>query len=48
MSAALIGLVTVIYLGVAVSEFANGRHGMGLCFIGYTVANVGLIMAIPK
>jgi hypothetical protein len=45
MSAALIALVTVIYVGVAVSEFRAGHVGMGLTFIGYAFANVGLIVA---
>lgn len=48
MSATLIGLVTVIYLGVAISEFWGGKYGMSLCFVGYSVANIGLVMAILK
>jgi len=48
MSATLIGFVTLIYLGVAISEFINGRHGMAICFAGYSVANIGLVMAILK
>ena len=43
MSGALLAIVSLIYLGVAVSYFANGRPGMGLCFVGYVVANVGII-----
>lgn len=43
MSATLIGITTVIYLGVAVSYFVDGRMGMGGTFVGYAIANVGLI-----
>ena len=43
MSAPLIGIVTVIYLGVVVTEFIGGRPGMALCFFGYAIANLGLI-----
>lgn len=45
MSGWLIGLVGLIYLGVAVSEYRGGNTGMALTFVGYSVANVGLIMA---
>lgn len=42
-SAFLIAIVTIIYLGVAVTEFIAGRHGMSICFVGYALANLGLI-----
>ena len=45
MSAWLIGLVTVIYLAIAVSFLLKGNPGMCLCFVGYCVANVGIIWA---
>ena len=48
MSVWLIGLVTFIYLGVAVSEFLNTKYGMALCFLGFSLANVGLILAMIK
>jgi hypothetical protein len=43
MSAPLIGIVTLIYLGVAISEWTSGRRGMAIVFVGYSVANIGLI-----
>jgi hypothetical protein len=43
MSAPLIALVTLIYLGVAWGYYAEGRPGMAFTFIGYSVANIGLI-----
>lgn len=43
MSAGLIGIVTIIYLGVAASEYQNGSKGMCITFIGYSLANLGLI-----
>lgn len=46
MSAPLISLVTLIYLGVCVDQAAKGNYGMSLCFAGYAVANLGLIWAM--
>ena len=43
VSAPLIGIVTLIYLGVAVSEWWAGRNGMTVVFVGYALANLGLI-----
>lgn len=43
MSASLIAIVTVIYLGVAVTEFIADRPGMSVVFVGYALANLGLI-----
>ena len=49
MSANLIGLVTLIYLGVAVSLLLkDGRIGMAICFVGYSLANIGLIIDVMK
>jgi hypothetical protein len=45
MSGWLIGVVTVIYLGVAISFIFEGKPGMALTFLGYSVANIGLIWA---
>jgi hypothetical protein len=46
MSAGLIGLTGVIYLGVMVSEFRAGHLGMSLVFFGYALANLGLLFAL--
>lgn len=43
MSSTLIGIVTVIYLGVAASEILKGGYPMAVVFVGYAVANLGLI-----
>lgn len=48
MSASLIGIVTVIYLGVALSLYLEGKSGMSLCFLGYALANIGMIMSVTK
>jgi hypothetical protein len=45
MSGWLIGIVTLIYVGVAVSFVLEGKPGMALTFLGYSVANVGIIWA---
>lgn len=45
MSGWLIGIVTVIYIGVAISFWAEAKPGMALTFLGYAVANLGLIWA---
>ena len=44
MSAGLIAIVTVIYIGVAASEWHAGSLGLSIAFAGYAVANVGLIL----
>jgi hypothetical protein len=43
MSSWLIGFVGVIYLATAAFFVAEGKPGMALTFIGYSIANVGLI-----
>lgn len=43
MSAWLIGVVTLIYLGVAVGYYMDSRSGMAFTFVGYALANLGLI-----
>jgi hypothetical protein len=43
MSASLIAIVTLIYLGVAISEWKAQRPGMAVVFLGYAFANLGLI-----
>lgn len=46
MSTGLIGVVTLIYLATCVSLWLEGQKGMSLCFLGYSVANVGMIWAL--
>lgn len=48
MSATLIGVVTVIYVAVAISLWAEGKPGLAVAFGGYAIANVGLIMEAMK
>lgn len=48
MSAALLTLVTVIYLGVAISYARDGRTGMAIAFVAYAAANVGFIIDAVK
>lgn len=48
MSALLIALVTFIYSGVAISYWLNDNKAMSLVFIGYAIANIGLIIAELK
>jgi len=48
MSSLLIAVVTVIYAGTAVSLWLENNKGMALCFLGYCVANVGLILSLQK
>jgi hypothetical protein len=43
MSGPLLAFVTLIYIGVAVSYWMEGRDGMAFVFVGYALANVGLI-----
>jgi hypothetical protein len=48
MSAPLIALVGLIYLGVVVTEALRGNAGWAVAYFGYAIANVGWIMALPK
>ena len=48
MSVHLIGVVTLIYLAVSIDLLRGGQTGMSLCFLGYTVANVGLMWSMIK
>ena len=46
MSAPLIGVVTLIYFVVCIDLWIRGNPGMSLCFLGYTIANIGILMAM--
>lgn len=43
MSAGLISIVTLMYLGVAADQISKGQIWAGLIWIGYALANVGMI-----
>ena len=42
MSAWLIGLTGLIYLGVAVDQYVKGAGAMAVVYFGYALANVGM------
>jgi hypothetical protein len=44
MSGTLIAITGVIYLYVAVDQFARGNTGMSLAYAGYAFSNIGLWM----
>lgn len=48
MSASLIGIVTLVYLITAVTFWLEGRPGLAVTFLGYSAANIGLIMEAMK
>ena len=43
MSELLLLIVTLIYAGISISEFINGHGAMSIVFVGYTIANLGLM-----
>ena len=43
MSSTLLAVVTALYAGVAVGYFKDEDPGMGVMFVGYALANLGLI-----
>jgi hypothetical protein len=45
MTTNLIALVTVIYGATAASFLFDGKLGWAICFSGYALANVGIILA---
>lgn len=44
MSAWAIGVVGVVYLGVAVDQFLKGQQAMALVWFGYALANAGFVI----
>ena len=46
MNAWLVALTTLIYVGVAVGYYHDGRTGMCIAFSGYAAANIGFIIDI--
>lgn len=47
MSTPLIALVTLIYAAIAI-DLARKGEWMGATFAGYAIANIGIIMSLPK
>ena len=43
MSTSLLLAVTVAYVAVAIGYYRERRHGMALAFLGYSLANLGII-----
>jgi hypothetical protein len=44
VSAPLLLLVGAIYLGVGLDYYRQGRYGMVLTMVAYSIANIGLIL----
>lgn len=44
MSGLLIALTGLIYAWIAADQFWRGNPGMGIAYLGYAVANIGLFM----
>ena len=43
-SIALVIGVNLVYSGVVIAHIINGRWPLALCFLGYIIANTGLIL----
>jgi len=43
MSKPLIGVVTVIYLGIATDQLMRGNLPMATVYLGYSIGNLGLL-----
>lgn len=48
MSSYLIAAVGLVYLITAVLLYVEGKVGLSLAFVGYSLANVGLVMEALK
>jgi hypothetical protein len=48
MGKPLLVAVSLAYAAVAISYWRNGRHGLALAFVGYVLANIGLILDYDK
>lgn len=44
----MIGVVTAIYVAVALALWVEGKPGLAVAFGGYALANIGLIMEAMK
>jgi len=44
MSKGLLIVVTLIYGWIAIDQFLKGNPNMGIVYIGYAFANVGMIL----
>jgi hypothetical protein len=42
------GSIAFVYLVVAVNFFRSNELGLGVSFIGYSIGNIGLILATLK
>ncbi len=48
MSGNLIFITMLIYTYVFIEQFMKGNTPMGLAYMGYAFANIGLYMAVSK
>lgn len=48
MSANLVAIVGVIYLGISISSLMEKRYMMALVFFGYALSNVGFYFDFTK
>jgi hypothetical protein len=48
MSSWLIILTGLIYLYIAAEQSFRGNVGMGICYFGYAVGNIGLYLMATK
>lgn len=46
MSTWLIAVIGFVYLYIGLEQIYKGSIGTGIMFIGYAIANVGLILAV--
>lgn len=46
MSVPLIALVTIAYFGVSLDQLWKGNEWMALVWLGYAIANVGMMGAL--
>jgi hypothetical protein len=46
MSVWLVGLIGIVYLYIGFEQFLHGKTGTGIMFMGYALANVGLILEV--
>jgi len=46
MSTWLVVLVTFIYAYVSIEQYIKGDLSLAIVYLGYTVANLGLIMVV--
>lgn len=46
MSGLFLGIVTVLYAGIAADQLIKAEYAMALVWLGYALANIGFLLVV--